>query len=111
MRTVLHNTIAKGFKNYLSVSSDNLGFVVDRKRYEYKINNIVFKLPRKFTVLQYISSLHTIATIDLDNVVDSPNKELLKELKPSAEKLYKDLGFNYSTFTQFKNSIKIIPLN
>jgi len=111
MRAVLHNTVAKGYKNFLSIGSDNVGFIVDRRRYDFRINGVDFKLPKKFTVLEYLKNLHMIATIDLDNVVDGKNKDLLIELKPNAILLYKNLGFNYSTFVQFKNSIRVITLS
>lgn len=111
MRTILHNTVPTGFKIYLSVGSDYTNFIVSRKRYEYKIGNVIFKLPKKFTVLDYLKNLYTIVTVDLENISEGKNKEILTQLKPDAIKLYNELGFSYSTFILFRNSIRIVNLS
>ena len=107
----LHNTEPKGFKNYVQVSSVNNSIIIKRKRYEYCINGIVFKLPKNFHPVQFLKSLHQISNIKLDDVEESKNKELLKTLVKPAKEIYEDLNFNYSSFIGFVNYINVIPLS
>jgi hypothetical protein len=106
----LHDTTPKGFKPFIQLSSEVNNLTVGRKRFEYEVNGITFKLPKNFHPVQFLKSLYKISSVNLDNIEESKNKELLKTLVEPAKEIYESLNFNYSTFVQFSNSIKIIPL-
>ncbi len=109
-KEVFHNTKPTKFKDFLIIKSINKRFVVSRKRYDYKINDIIIKLPKKITIIEYLKSLDIIATINLTNIEECKDKKLLVQLQPNSKKIYDSLGFNYSTFSLFKESVQVLPL-